>query len=1003
LIYFADLHIHSRYSRATSRDCILPELARWSALKGILVCATGDFTHPEWSREIREMLTEDEEGLFRLKQEFIPCDVNVPNGFGPGDVRFILNVEISSIYKRGGATRKVHNLVFMPDLDSMERFTKRLERIGNVRSDGRPILGLDSRDLLEISLETTADSFIVPAHVWTPWFSILGSRSGFDSVEECFGDLAPHIFALETGLSSDPEMNHRVSSLDRFTLLSNSDTHSPSKLGREANVLRGRLGYTPIREAISEGGRATYRDAARNPEEGFEAVLESVGGEDAFIGTVEFFPEEGKYHLDGHRKCGVRLDPQETAKLGGKCPVCGHGVTVGVMNRVIELADSPLGRTPHHAAPFWRMIPLREIVAQAMGVGPQSKKVEAVYQDLLRNLGAELKILWSLPLDEIQRHAPEIIVEGVRRARIGEVSIKAGFDGEYGTVELFGPGERERLAGQSSFLPTSPPRRSRSQSAGTSPQKKRQKKDEPQHAEPPAGEPALNEEQQAAVAATDRPVLVQAGPGTGKTRTLTHRIATLIRSAVAEPGAITAVTFTRKAAQEMRERLERLLPPEEASGCWVGTFHQLGARILEIFRDRGLYEGGDRTIDEDEALTLFRQACREAGLDRTASSWSALFEQTSLLKQNLTRTGECTENPDLGRAYLGYEELLRREKLLDLDDLLVRPVRLLEAHPGEARRIGSGVARWLLVDEFQDVNRAQYEMVRLLTNGNTTGLFAIGDPDQAIYGFRGADREYFLKFHRDFPESRVVRLNRNYRSRPNILTAARQVIDPREESEPLISQNPTRTPIMLVTVPNEAIEGKYICRTIESLIGGASFFAMDSGRVRGGNENLGFRDFAVLFRLNAVGDALEEEFLASGIPFQRARTLRPREEAEAFDPRAEAVTLMTIHAAKGLEFPVVFVAGCEDGIVPYTAGRQDGNRQPDLEEERRLLYVAMTRAADYLFLIRSLRRTLFGMRLESPETRFLKTVDRSICQCVDPLTGNRTPFGGKPKQCELFS
>ena len=381
VIYFADLHIHSRYSRATSRDCNLIELARWAALKGVLVLATGDFTHPQWRSEIKEMLQEADDGLLRLRGPHVPAAELLPNGFGPADVRFILNVEISSIYKKDGATRKVHNLIFMPDLASMDRFSEKLDRIGNIKSDGRPILGLDSRDLLEIALEASSDTFLVPAHVWTPWFSILGSKSGFDSIEECFEDLTPHIFALETGLSSDPEMNRRVTSLDRYTLISNSDTHSPQNIAREANIFEGTPGYFAIREALKAGAQdISLKEDAETP-------LDSTGGGmfagsqreagtskrgRGFIGTIEFFPEEGKYHLDGHRKCSTRLEPEQTAEHGGRCPVCGQPVTVGVMNRVMELADRPLGEKPSKAAPFWRLLPLREIVAQALGVGPQS-------------------------------------------------------------------------------------------------------------------------------------------------------------------------------------------------------------------------------------------------------------------------------------------------------------------------------------------------------------------------------------------------------------------------------------------------------------------------------------------------------------------------------------------------------------------------------------------------------------------------------------------------------
>ncbi|MEJ2717037.1 MAG: endonuclease Q family protein, partial [Deltaproteobacteria bacterium] len=472
MIYFADLHLHSRFSRATSRDCNLMELARWASLKGIRVLATGDFTHPEWSREIRESLEPTEDGLFRLKSEHVPESEPVAGGFSPADVRFMLNVEISSIYKKRGATRKVHNLVFMPDLDAMDRFNARLDRIGNIKSDGRPILGLDSRDLFEIALESSADSFLVPAHIWTPWFSVLGSRSGFDSLEECFEDLTGHIFALETGLSSDPAMNHRVGSLDRYTLISNSDTHSPANLGREANVFEGRPGYVAIREAIrAGGGKIRVASTASSPLESIGGVMfenepsrgsgEPAGERAAaegregrgFLGTIEFFPEEGKYHLDGHRKCSMRLDPHETEKLDGRCPVCGKTVTVGVMNRVMELADRETAARPAHAAPFWSTIPLAEIVGQALGVGPKSKKVALLYRELLKHIGPELMILWARPIEEIARHAPGIIVEGISRVRKGQVSIQAGFDGEYGTVRLFTADERDLFQGQATWMP----------------------------------------------------------------------------------------------------------------------------------------------------------------------------------------------------------------------------------------------------------------------------------------------------------------------------------------------------------------------------------------------------------------------------------------------------------------------------------------------------------------------------------------------------------------------
>ncbi len=605
-MYFADLHIHSKYSMATSRDCNLVELARWAALKGIRVLATGDFTHPQWSSEIDEMLEESEEGLLRLKDQYLVDNIELPGGFGPRDVRFVLNVEISSIYKKNGATRKVHNLIFVPDRESMRRLNARLDRIGNIRSDGRPILGLDSKNLLEIMLETNSESFMIPAHVWTPWFSILGSKSGFDSIEECFDDLAPYIFALETGLSSDPEMNRRVSALDGYALISNSDTHSPSKLGREVNIFAGKPGYREIREAI----RASA-GVARNAEEQGRASKNK--DEACFIGTIEFFPEEGKYHLDGHRKCSVRMDPTETENLGGRCPVCGHGVTVGVVNRVLELADMQSGNRPGFA-PFWRMLPLVEVVAQAMDVRPQAKKVVAVYHELLSKLGPELEILCSIDLDTISEKASPLIAEALRRVRSGDVSIQPGFDGEYGTVQLFGAGEREKFMGQESFLPGQKPPASRSLTSKSAPKKRVRRSKKTEESAPKNSGDDFNDQQVSAITTFDRPVLVQAGPGTGKTRTLTGRIARTITTAIAEPEQIVAVTFTRKAAKEVQERLVSMLPAEKAEKCWVGTFHQLGLRILDFCSKEGLFESAKCVLDKDEALNLFRQALKSSGM-----------------------------------------------------------------------------------------------------------------------------------------------------------------------------------------------------------------------------------------------------------------------------------------------------------------------------------------------------------------------------------------------------
>ncbi|MET0832980.1 MAG: endonuclease Q family protein, partial [Actinomycetota bacterium] len=413
--FYADLHIHSKFSRACSRDCDLEHLALVGRRKGITVIGTGDFTHPKWFEELESTLVPAEPGLFRLREDVErSVEARLPASCR-GPVRFMLSVEISTIYKRAERTRKVHHLLYMPDMASAARCTAALQRIGNLASDGRPILGLDSRDLLEITLESGDGAYLVPAHVWTPWFAVLGSKSGFDRVEDCYADLAGHIFALETGLSADPGMCWRVSGLDRYRLVSNSDAHSPPALGREATVLDTEIDYYAIRRALETG-------------EGFE-------------GTVEFFPEEGKYHLDGHRKCEVRMEPAETRANGGLCPVCGKPPTVGVLHRVETLADRPEGARPPGAAGFRNILQLPELVGEVLGVGPRSKAVTAVVTGLVDQLGPELDILERIPTDEIAKAGPPLVAEAIARVRRGAVIRDAGYDGEYGTIRVFTPDE----------------------------------------------------------------------------------------------------------------------------------------------------------------------------------------------------------------------------------------------------------------------------------------------------------------------------------------------------------------------------------------------------------------------------------------------------------------------------------------------------------------------------------------------------------------------------------
>ncbi|GAA4040898.1 endonuclease Q family protein [Nonomuraea soli] len=414
--FHADLHMHSRYAYACSRHSDLVNLTRSARRKGVTLMGTGDFTHPAWLEQLRTSLEPAEPGLFRLRDEIDrEASAPLPASVAEAPVRYLLSVEVSAVYRQGGRSRKIHHLVHLAGFDQVERFNRELAKVADLSVDGRPTVGLSSRDLLEITLACGPGACLVPAHAWTPWFGILGSKSGFDSVEECFGDLSEHIFALETGLSSDPAMNRRVSALDRYRLVSYSDAHSPPIVGRESTLFETDLDYFAVLEAMRTG-------------KGLE-------------GTVEFFPEHGKYHVDGHRACGVRLEPEETRRLGGRCPVCGRKLTVGVLSRVEDLADrpsdQPTDRRPRGAAGFVNLVPLPEVLGQILGVGPRSKKVAMEADRLVAALGAELVILRDLPGEVLAGQSPEL-AEAVVRMRRGQVGREPGFDGEFGVIRVAG-------------------------------------------------------------------------------------------------------------------------------------------------------------------------------------------------------------------------------------------------------------------------------------------------------------------------------------------------------------------------------------------------------------------------------------------------------------------------------------------------------------------------------------------------------------------------------------
>lgn len=390
---------------ATSKDGTPENLELWARKKGISILGTGDFTHEKWREELKEAMVSAEDGFYKLKDE-----KRLPEAERMKDqtVRFVVSGEISCIYKKNGKTRKAHHLILLPGLEEAEKMAKKLEKIGNIHSDGRPILGLDSRDLLEIMLEASPEGIFIPAHIWTPHFSVLGAKSGFDSLEECFEDLTPYIYALETGLSSDPPMNWRISSLDQYQLVSNSDAHSPSKIGREANLLDIELSYEGLSRALCRG--------------------------EGLLGTVEFFPEEGKYHYDGHRKCEVCLTPEEAEKMGNICPVCGKKLTMGVEHRVEQLADRKYGYRKENAKEFESLVPLAEVIASCMGYSSGSKKVQSCYENMLEKLGPEFEILRRVPAEDIKAVSDENVAAGIEGIRQKKVKKIPGFDGKYGKI-----------------------------------------------------------------------------------------------------------------------------------------------------------------------------------------------------------------------------------------------------------------------------------------------------------------------------------------------------------------------------------------------------------------------------------------------------------------------------------------------------------------------------------------------------------------------------------------
>ena len=1064
--FIADLHIHSHYSIATSKSLTPENLDLWAHRKGIQVLGTGDIFHPGWYQEIQEKMLPAEDGLYKLKDEYcIKKDYLIPSS--APTVRFILSGEISSIYKKNGRVRKVHNLILSSSFDAVKKIQSKLEAVGNIRSDGRPILGLPSKDLLEIALEAGDGTVLIPAHIWTPWFSVLGAKSGYDTLEECFDDLTENIFAVETGLSSDPSMNWLCSFLDSYTLVSNSDAHSPEKLGREANLFDADLSYPAIISAM-KGDR-----------------------NNRFLGTVEFFPQEGKYHLDGHRKCGICWTPQETIKHKGMCPVCGKKVTIGVLNRIMQLADRVDPELRDDKKPFYSLTPLKNLIAEIKGVGAQSKAVNIQYEELLRKGGSEFSILLNLPFEQIQEIGDEVLAEGIRRLRDREVFIEEGYDGKFGRIKVFSPGEVQSLSSQISFFkqayekPTTTSINVKDLHIRVDEQKRGEvgiKESEGRLHETTYGI-TMNPIQKKAVNHYKNPCLILAGPGTGKTLTLTMRIMRLITSWGVEPKNILAITFTNKAAEEVKKRIRSGL-------VTVSTFHSFGLSFLKEHAHHFGRSPGFSIFGDDEKAYIFTSSL---GVKRR--DIHGVVEQIRLAKNRMHTPSEL-EDEELAPLYAAYEDRLKKENAFDIDDCVVCPVRLLK----DSSSIREGVQEkypWVCIDEYQDINFAQYSLIRLLAPEKDSNIFAIGDPDQAIYGFRGADNTFIKQFKDDYPCATIYGLTTSYRCSKTILEASGQVVRPRERSN-LLAGIETGVSIDIRECSTEKSEAEFVARTIEKLMGGVRFFSFDSEITDGSEESeaTSFSDFGVLFRLSRMAPDIIKAMNDHGIPYQlvgeepffkqeplktvidilrlimmpshsvlnqrlkekqikglsestllqisRNANIHTIEEyfseiitlffpdimvshkdaierllslskdygsdvssflsllqlgspSDTYNQSTEQVALMTVHAAKGLEFSHVFIIGCEDGILPYTLF---SNNTSDIEEERRLLYVGMTRAKRTLFLSHAKKRNLFGNSFHLPISPFLNNITEEL------ITRGRAETGKKKarnKQFSLFS
>lgn len=1021
--FFADLHIHSHYSLATSRELTPEYLHLWARRKGLGLLATGDFTHPAWLSELEEKLIPAADGFFALRKDLI---IRQEEASGPEEPLFVLSAEISNVYKRNGKTRKVHNLLLTPDFDSARRIQHKLRLMGfNITSDGRPILGLDSRDLLELVLDIHPQAQLIPAHIWTPWFSALGAASGFDSIEECYADLSGHIHTVETGLSSDVPMNRLVRRLNPYHLISNSDAHSPDRLGRNANFFNCDKTYTGLVDALR----------TRRSE------------------TIDLFPQEGKYHYAGHRKCGVVMNPVEASQHDYHCPVCHRPLTPGVLDRVVQLASVSGEQHKGEYDPKFRyIIPLPELISEILHTGSGSKKVVGHYLRLLQSLGPELEILLNIPIEGISEKGGPALAEGIRRMRNRQVMIKEGYDGEYGQIKVFRPGESDAfiqdtglffMDWDSNPLPQRPFLDFDLSGLGFEAQSRVAEREENYH---PSR--LIMGEQSRAIHHQNGPAAVLAGPGTGKTYVLTQRIIRLLSSNPPPSGLVLAITFTTRAANEMLNRLKANAELSDAAGRYhVSTIHALGLSLIREF-DNGNQKALMNETNQREVIGNLP--------GQSVKRFQRIKEAIGRIKNHAALPGDF--EPDIQAAFRQYQDYLEQHNLIDYDDLVLRPLEMISGDSELKADLNKRFA-YILVDEFQDVNRAQYELILALTHPEFKNLFVIGDPNQAIYGFRGAGKAIFDDFALDFQGCMYYRLSRSFRCPAHILGAAFGAL-----GKPMdVEGTAEGSRVKIVQHPTDRSEAETIAREIDEATGGTRFFAHDSGVASQGGK-AALSDFAILCRTAHQFDSItaaldhhalpwrhsaERNLLESGEIQSIIRTLNEidaktgsnesrepilsvvkRLATEAipaddllllttiaadfgsdyqafldfialnamnieYHANEEAVTILTLHASKGLEFEQVFITGCEDGLIPY---HLFDNQYSHPDEEARLLFVGMTRARTHLTLSYAGSRRLFSRVWKLPKSPFLKRIPGEYCSHITAKPPARADSG----QMKLF-